>query len=121
MKKQEGEIEYLDRLIGEVAGVLDIRRESIAKDPLSVSPARLMSVIDEDLGITRGSTHPTPVTVQIAGLRVKIPYGEYADYVAAIKIDDSVKVGDVAEILPSRMRDYIQIRIKPFSDTGIMV
>ena len=121
MKKQEGEIEYLDRLIDEVSGVLDIRRESIAKDPLSVSPARLMSVIDEDLGITKGSTHPTPVTVQIAGLRVKIPYGEYADYVASIKIDDSVKVGDVAEILPSRMRDYILLRIKPFSDTGIMV
>ena len=56
-----------------------------------------------------------------AGLRVKIPYDEYADYVASIKIDDSVKVGDVADILPSRMRDYILLRIKPFSDTGIMV
>ena len=28
---------------------------------------------------------------------------------------------EVAEILPSRMRDYILLRIKPFSETNIMV
>ncbi|MDD3407571.1 MAG: methanogenesis marker 7 protein [Methanomicrobium sp.] len=121
MKKQEGEIEFLDDLIEEISVVLDKRREEIAKDPLSVSPARLMAVIDEDLEITKGSTHPTPVTVQIAGLRLKIPYVDYAEYVRAIEIEDGIKVGDVADVLPSKMRDYIWLRIKPFSDTNIIV
>jgi len=30
-------------------------------------------------------------------------------------------VGDVAEVLPSKMRNYIWLRIKPFSETNIMV
>jgi methyl coenzyme M reductase subunit C-like uncharacterized protein (methanogenesis marker protein 7) len=32
-----------------------------------------------------------------------------------------VTVGEVADVIPSRMRDYILIRIKPFSETNIMV
>jgi putative methanogenesis marker protein 7 len=121
MKKQEGEIEELDRLVEEVARVLDLKREAIAKDPLSVSPARLMTVIDDRLQITRDSTHPTPITVQIAGLRVKVPFEEYAGRIRALEIEDGVAVGDVAEVLPSRMRTYIWLKIRPFSETGIMV
>ncbi|MBN2734156.1 MAG: methanogenesis marker 7 protein [Methanomicrobiaceae archaeon] len=121
MKKQEGEIEFLDALITEISKVLGEKREEIAKDPLSVSPARLMSVIDDELEITKSSTHPTPVTVQITGLKLKIPYEDYSEYVRAIKIEEDITVGDVAEILPSRMRNYIWIKIKPFSETNIMV
>ncbi|MDD3977548.1 MAG: methanogenesis marker 7 protein [Methanomicrobium sp.] len=121
MKKQEGEIEYLDALISEISRVLDEKRDDIAKDSLSISPARLMSVIEEDLEVSKTSTHPTPVTVQIAGLRVKIPYDDYAEYVGSIKIEDNVTINDVAEILPSRMRNYIWIKIKHFSETNIMV
>ncbi|MBP2132918.1 putative methanogenesis marker protein 7 [Methanomicrobium sp. W14] len=121
MNKQEGEIEYLDELVGEISVVLGRLREEIAKDPLSVSPARLMGVIDEDMEITKGSTHPTPITVQTAGLRIKIPYDDYAEYMRSIVIEGGIKVGDVARILPSRMRNYIWLRIKPFSETNIMV
>jgi putative methanogenesis marker protein 7 len=121
MKKQEGEIEELDRLVDEVARVLDLRREAIAKDPLSVSPARLMTILDEKMHISRDSTHPTPITVQIAGLRVKIPYEEHADEIRALEIEEGVTVGDVAAVLPSRMRTYIWIKIRPFSETGILV
>ncbi|MCK4270151.1 MAG: methanogenesis marker 7 protein [Methanogenium sp.] len=121
MKKQEGEIDHLDTLIEVVAKVLDNKRDEIAKDPLSVSPPRLMRVIDEKMQITAGSTHPTPITVQISGLRVKIPYEEFADNIRAIEIDYGITVGDVAEVLPSEMRNYIWIRIRPFSETNLMV
>lgn len=121
MKKQEGEIEYLDRLVEEVSAVLDIKREETAKDPLSVSPARLMAVIDEEFGITETTTHPTPITVQIAGLRVKIPYDEFSKMLGDIEIENGITIKDVADLLPSRMRNYIWIRIKPFSDTNIIV
>ena len=121
MKKQEGEIEYLDELITEISRVLDEKREEIAKDSLSVSPARLMSVIDEELELTKFLTHPTPITVQIAGLRLKISYNDYAESVRAIRIEGDITIGDVAEILPSRMRNYIWLKIKHFSETNIMV
>ncbi|ADN36662.1 methanogenesis marker protein 7 [Methanolacinia petrolearia DSM 11571] len=121
MQKQEGEIEFLDRLVDEVSGVLEKRREEIAKDPLSISPARLMAAIDDELGLSETSTHPTPVTVQIAGLRVKIPYDNFSGMIGDIEIENGIKVKDVADLLPSRMRNYIWIRIKPFSDTKIIV
>lgn len=121
MKKQDGEIEFLDELVDVVSAVLERRREEIAKDQLSVSPARLMAVIDEELGLTQVSTHPTPITVQIAGLRVKIPYDDYSGMLGDIEIENGVRIADVAELLPSRMRNYIWIRIKPFSETNLIV
>jgi putative methanogenesis marker protein 7 len=119
--RTEEEIDPLDRLVQEVSRVLDAYREQVAKDPPSISPARLMTVIDDQLDITASSTHPTPLTVQIFGLRVKVSYEEYAERIRALEIGEGVKVGDIAEVLPSRMRNYIWIKIRPFSETNIMV
>lgn len=121
MRQQEGEIDRLDALVDEISRVLNVRREEVSKDPLSVSPARLMTVIDDAMEITAGSTHPTPITVQIAGLRVKVPFDPYAALMKEIEIENGVRIGDIAELLPSRMRNYILIRIRPFSETKIMV
>ncbi|HDR73641.1 MAG TPA: methanogenesis marker 7 protein [Methanoculleus sp.] len=120
MRKEE-ELEPLDRVVDEVSSVLSAYREEIAKDPLSISPARLMVVIDEKMHITAESTHPTPITVQIAGLRVKVDYEIYADELRALEIEEGVTVGDVADVLPSRMRNYIWLKIRPFSETNVMV
>ncbi|QYZ79139.1 methanogenesis marker 7 protein [Methanofollis formosanus] len=119
--KKPEELATLDAMVEEVSRALDERREAIAKDPLSVSPARLMDVIMENLPAIHMVHHPTPVTVQIAGLRVKLPYDEYAQSLKEIEIEGGVTVGDVAEALPSRMRNYIWVRIKPFSETNLMV
>ncbi|WFN34671.1 methanogenesis marker 7 protein [Methanogenium sp. S4BF] len=121
MKRQEGEIDRLDALVDEVSTVLSRKREEVAKDPLSVNPARLMTVLDDAMEITERSTHPTPITVQIRALRVKLPYDTYADAIAAIEIENGVRIGDITRILPSRMRDYILIHIRPFSETKIIV
>ncbi|MBP2146597.1 putative methanogenesis marker protein 7 [Methanofollis sp. W23] len=119
--KKPEELATLDEMVDEVSRALDERREAIAKDPLSVSPARLMDVIMEKMPEIHMVTHPTPVTVQIAGLRVKLPYEEYAESLQEIEIEEGVTVGDVAEVFPSRMRNYIWLRIKPFSETNLMV
>lgn len=119
--KKPEELATLDALVDEVSRVLDEKRVEIAKDPLSVSPARLMKVIEEKVEAVHMVNHPTPVTVQIAGLRVKIPYEIYAPEIRALEIENGVTVGDVAEVLPSKMRNYIWLRIKPFSETNIMV
>ncbi|MDD3621746.1 MAG: methanogenesis marker 7 protein [Methanofollis sp.] len=119
--KKPEELATLDEMVEEVSRALDERREAIAKDPLSVSPARLMDVIMEKVPEIHIVTHPTPVTVQIAGLRVKLPYEKYAESLQEIEIEEGVTVGDVAEVFPSRMRNYIWVRIKPFSETNLMV
>jgi putative methanogenesis marker protein 7 len=119
--KRPEELSVLDEMVEEVARVLDERRAAIAKDPLSVSPARLMDVILEKVPEVHDVTHPTPVTVQMAGLRVKLSYESYAKPLRALEIEEGVTVGDVADVLPSKMRNYIWIRIKPFSETNTMV
>lgn len=119
--KESDELSKLDEIIAEVTRVLDTRRIAIAKDPLSVSPARLMNVIRENVPAILDVTSPTPLTVQMAGLRVKLPYDTYASEIRKTEIEDGVTIGDVAGVSPSRMRDYIIVKILPFSETNVVV
>jgi len=119
--KESEELEKLDEIIAEITRVLEKRREELSKDPLSVSPARLMDVVKENVPEILDVTSPTPLTVQMAGLRVKLPYDTFAERVKKIEIEDGVTIGGITEVLPSRMRDYIIVRVKPFSETNIVV
>jgi putative methanogenesis marker protein 7 len=119
--KEAEELSKLDEVVAEITRVLEKRREEIAKDPLSVSPARLLGLIREKVPAILDVTSPTPLTVQMAGLRVKLPYDTFAADLRKIEIEDGILLGDVAEILPSRMRDYILVRILPFSETNVVV
>ncbi len=119
--KESDEFEKLDEVIAEITRVIDRQREDIAKDPLSVSPARLMDVIKEQVPEIQDVLSPTPVTVQMSGLRVKLPYDTFSARIKGVEIEEGIRIGDIADLLPSRMRDYILIRIRRFSDTNIMV
>ncbi|HEX3001338.1 MAG TPA: methanogenesis marker 7 protein [Methanoregula sp.] len=119
--KEADELAKLDEIIDEITRVLEKKREEIAKDPLSVYPARLMGLIREQVPEILDVTSPTPLTVQIAGLRVKLPYDTFAGRVRKVVIEEGITLGDVAEVLPSRMRDYIIVKVLPFSETNIAV
>jgi putative methanogenesis marker protein 7 len=119
--KEADQLDKLDEIVAEVTRVLEEKRDSIAKDPLSVSPARLMGLINEKVPEILDVTSPTPLTVQMAGLRVKLPYDTFAEKMRKIEIEDGITLGDVAEVLPSRMRDYILVKIPPFSETNTVV
>ncbi len=119
--KRPEELAKLDELVDEVSRALDARRDALARDPLSVFPPRLMAIVEEQIPEVTMLTHPTPVTAQMEGLRVKLPYDLYADDVRSLDVTGGVTVGDIADVLPSRMRNYILIRIKPFSETMILV
>jgi methyl coenzyme M reductase subunit C-like uncharacterized protein (methanogenesis marker protein 7) len=119
--KESEELEKLDEIIAEITRVLSKRREGLAKDPLSVSPARLMDVIREQVPAILDVTSPTPLTVQMSGLRVKLPYDTYADVLRKTEIEDGIKIGDIADVEPSRMRDYIIVRVRPFSETNTVI
>jgi len=119
--KEADELAKLDEIIDEITRVLEKKREEIAKDPLSVYPARLMGLIKEQVPEILEVTSPTPLTVQMAGMRVKLPYDTFAEKVKKVAIEDGITLGDVSEILPSRMRDYIIVKVLPFSETNIVV
>ena len=119
--KEADELAKLDEIIEEITRVLEKKREEIAKDPLSVYPARLMGLIKEQVPEILEVTSPTPLTVQMAGMRVKLPYDTFAERVKKVAIEDGITLGDVSEILPSRMRDYIIVKVLPFSETNIVV
>ncbi|MGA2160854.1 MAG: methanogenesis marker 7 protein [Methanoregula sp.] len=119
--KESEELTKLDEIIAEITRVLSKHREELAKDPLSVSPARLMDVIREQVPAILDVTSPTPLTVQMSGLRVKLPYDTYAEVLHKTEIEDGIKIGDIADIEPSRMRDYIIVRVRPFSETNMVI
>lgn len=119
--READELGKLDTVVAEITRVLDLRRAEIAKDPLSISPARLMAVINEQVPEIREVTSPTPITVQIAALRVKLPYDTFAGRLRDLELEEGITLGAIATIEPSRMRDYIMIRILPFSETNCMV
>jgi methyl coenzyme M reductase subunit C-like uncharacterized protein (methanogenesis marker protein 7) len=55
------------------------------------------------------------------GLRVKLPYDPFANEIRSIGIEDGITIGDICELTPSRMRDYILLKIRPFSETNVVV
>lgn len=119
--KESEEIETLEEIVNEVTRVLDRKREMMAKDPLSISPARLMDVISEKIDEIHDVLSPTPITVQMAGLRVKLPYDTFAPQLRKTEVDEGIRIGDLTDVIPSRMRDYILLKIKPFSETNQVV
>jgi putative methanogenesis marker protein 7 len=119
--KESDELEKLDEIVAEITTVLEKKREAIAKDPLSVSPARLMDLIMDQVPAIRDVTSPTPLTVQMGGLRVKLPYDTFSADLRKIEIEDKITLGDVCDVVPSRMRDYILVKILPFSETNTVI
>ena len=119
--KESDQLDKLDEIVAEITRVVEKKRDDIAKDPLSVSPARLMDLIREKVPAILDVTSPTPLTVQMRGLRVKLPYDTFAAELRKIEIEDGITIGDVAEVVPSRMRDYILVKILPFSETNTVI
>jgi putative methanogenesis marker protein 7 len=119
--KESEEIDKLEEVVAEVTRVLDRHRDVLAKDPLSISPARLMDIVTENVDEIQDVLSPTPITVQMRVLRVKLPYDTFAPIIRNIIIDEGVTIGDLSTVLPSRMRDYILVRIKPFSETNLVL
>ena len=60
------------------------------------------------------------LALNLTGVRVKLPYDAYKDAVKAVTFDEGVSLGEIATIKPSRMKDYILVRILSASETGFV-
>jgi putative methanogenesis marker protein 7 len=114
------EIGTLDRIVESVGRALDKTRASIAKDPLTTSPPRVMDAVREQVPDVEFSYSPLPIALNLTGLRVKLPYDAYKDAVKDVTFDEGVKLGEIATIKPSLMKDYILVRILSASETGFI-
>jgi putative methanogenesis marker protein 7 len=114
------EIGTLDRIIAAVGRALDMTRAEIAKDPLTTSPPRVMDAVREQVPEIEYSYSPLPIALNLNGVRVKLPFEGYKDAVKAVTFDEGVRLGEIATIGPSRMKDYIIVRILPASETGFV-
>lgn len=119
--RQKEETEKMDRIVAAIGDVLDKRRAELDKDPLSISPPRLKQEIEKQIPDIQDSISPTPVTLNLNGARVKLPYREYKDHILDIRFDEGVYMREVVNVSPSRMKDYILLRIKPKSETGFVI
>jgi len=118
--KKATEIGTLDRIVESVGLALDKTRATIAKDPLTTSPPRIMDAVREQVPDVEFSYSPLPIALNLTGVRIKLPYSQYKDAVAAVKFDEGVKLGEIATIRPSQMKEYILVRILPSSETGFV-
>lgn len=114
------ELGTLDQIIEAVGHALDKTRADIAKDPLTTSPPRVMNAVREQVPEVEYSFSPLPIALNLTGVRVKLPFEEYWTRVKAVKFDEGVTLGEIATIRPSRMKEYILVRILPASETGFV-
>jgi len=115
------ELKTLDKLSEVIGKVLDNVRLELAKDPPSISPPRIKKEIEEQIPEIIDNLHPLPITLQMNGVRVKLPYKEYHERIENIKFVEGVTLKEVARVLPSKMRDFILIKALPKSETGFVI
>ncbi len=115
------ELRTLDKLSEVIGKVLDDVRIGLAKDPPSVAPPRIKKEIEEQIPELVDNLHPLPITLQMNGVRVKLPYKDYHEQMENIQFVEGVTLKEVARILPSKMRDFILIKALPKSETGFVI
>ncbi len=116
--RKTDELDSLDVLLNKVVEVVEKMREDLSKDPLAVLPARVMKEIHEQIPEIFDVFSPAPVTLQLDGLRVKLPYDEFHGKMENLEFDEGLKLSDMADITRSKMKNYILVKIKRESEVG---
>jgi len=119
--RQKEETEKMDLIVNAIGEVLDERRSEFDKDPLSISPPRLKQEIEKQIPDIQDVISPTPITLNLNGARIKLPYDEYKDHILNIRFDEGVYMREVVDVTPSKMKNFILLRIKPKSETGFVI
>lgn len=119
--RKEPELEGLDKMNEMVSEMVGRVRKEIAKDPLAVLPARVMKEIKDQIPEIEHVLTPAPITIQLDGLRVKLPYDEFHKRVENIEFDEGPLLSEVAKVMPSKMKNYILIKIQRKSEVGFVI
>ncbi|MEM2865707.1 MAG: methanogenesis marker 7 protein [Candidatus Hadarchaeales archaeon] len=108
------EIGKLDEVARAVERALEERRKRLSLDPPLLSPLVLKGEIEHRLEEVRRCGAPLPVTPRLGGVRVKLPYDRFAGVLSELEVA-GYRLGEIAEIRRSLMRDYILVDLLPLS------
>jgi putative methanogenesis marker protein 7 len=111
--RRPDEIQKLEEVSSAVERVIAKRRQVIDEDPLFVHPAEVKERLEEIPEVAE-SLRPAPIVLHADGLRVKVPYEQFADKIGAVEIYGR-KLKDIAVLRPSKTQGTI-IRIKSKSE-----
>lgn len=116
--RNPNEMSALDIMNTEVSKFVDRLREQQAKDPPCVLPARAMKEIEDQVPEVMTSLAPSPMTLKLSGVRVKLDYDRYHEKIENVEFDEGMKLSELADITRSRMNNGILVSIKPKSEVG---
>jgi putative methanogenesis marker protein 7 len=103
------------RAVSEISGkVIEQRRRELDMDPLVVDPIVVKEEVERQIPESVEALAPNPVTLKMDGVRIKLPYDDYHEKVAGITLDGK-RLGDLAMVKRSLMRDYIIVKVLPES------
>ncbi len=119
--RKSDEISSLDVMNQKVGEVVEKMREELAKDPLAVLPPRVMKEVHEQVPQIYEVLTPAPITLQLDGLRIKLPYGQFHEKIENLEFDEGIRLSELARITPSKMKNYILVKIKRESEVGFVI
>ncbi len=94
--------------------LVEQRRRELDLDPFMVDPIVVKEEVERQVPQAVEALSPNPVTLKVDGLRVKLPFDEYHGRIEDVMVEGR-RLGDVASVRKSQMRDYILIRMLPES------
>lgn len=84
-------------------------RSSLERDPLFIPPYAVKEEIERQVPEIQRVLSPTPIVPQIRGLRIKLPFPQYQNKIANVKIGEYL-LSEIAEIAQSNFRNYILVK-----------
>ncbi|ADP78024.1 methanogenesis marker protein 7 [Methanothermus fervidus DSM 2088] len=112
--KRGENIRALRKLVKVVENLLDKKREEISLDPPLVPPIVVKKEIEYQVPEVKEVYSPTPVTLQLDGVRVKLDYDEYHEKIGYVEVDKYI-LHEISEIIPSKMYNYTLVKLLPES------
>lgn len=115
------EMHAMDKVVNVVGEIFDRERDEIGKDPLSVMPPRVKKEIEDQVPEVGEILSPLAITLRLRGLKVKLDYDEFHGQIEEVSFVEGLKLKDIADIRPSKMKNFILVDVKPKSETGYVI
>ncbi len=77
--RSQNELNALDNLNEKVSDLCNKLRVNLSYDPPSIFPAKLMKFIIEQVPEINESIAPSPISIKLSGIRVKLPYNLFKE------------------------------------------
>lgn len=118
--KSKRDISNLNNLVKVADKIISSKKESIYQYLPDVHLPSLVKRIMEEVPEIMDVLSPSPITIKIDGLRVKLPYDEYAERIGNISLDGQ-KIGAFSTLTRSVLKGHTLIKINPsFSSKSII-